>query len=294
MKILFIGNVEFSARLLKKLISLNAGIAGVITKEKSRFNADHCDLSMLAKKENIPFLCVDNINTDEVVSWIKKISPDVGYCFGFSQLLDNRFLSIFPEGVIGYHPAALPQNKGRHPIVWALALGLDKTASTFFCMTEKADAGDIISQEWVDIRYEDDAQILYDKLSDLAVQQIEKIHHAGVVKAVKKAVQDPAISNNWRKRSQKDGEIDFRMSSKAIYNLVRSLTHPYIGAHVIFKGREVKVWKVREEQCLLPNIESGKVLAVEEGQVLVKCYDGAVRLIEHEFVEQLLIGEYVL
>lgn len=35
-------------------------------------------------------------------------------------------------GVLGYHPAKLPQNRGRHPLIWALALGLKKSASTFF------------------------------------------------------------------------------------------------------------------------------------------------------------------
>ena len=30
-------------------------------------------------------------------------------------------------GVIGYHPAELPKNRGRHPLIWALVLGLKKT-----------------------------------------------------------------------------------------------------------------------------------------------------------------------
>jgi methionyl-tRNA formyltransferase len=40
------------------------------------------------------------------------------------------------------------------------------------------------------------------------------------------------------------------MSRRAIYNLVRALTHPYIGAHLIYKGEEIKVWRVKEEQML--------------------------------------------
>jgi len=41
-------------------------------------------------------------------------------------------LGIAPLGVVGFHPAALPANRGRHPLIWALFLGLKKTASTFF------------------------------------------------------------------------------------------------------------------------------------------------------------------
>ena len=50
-------------------------------------------------------------------------------------------------GILGYHPSLLPFNRGRHPIIWALALGLKETGSTFFFMDENADTGDIVSQK---------------------------------------------------------------------------------------------------------------------------------------------------
>ena len=51
-----------------------------------------------------------------------------------------------PLGVISSHPAALPANRGRHPILWALVLGLAETASTFLGMDDVADSCDDISQ----------------------------------------------------------------------------------------------------------------------------------------------------
>ena len=74
---------------------------------------------------------------------------------------------------MGYHPASLPENRGRHPIIWALALGLKKSASTFFFMEEGADDGDILSQKEFEILYEDDAKSLYEKVTDMALNQIE-------------------------------------------------------------------------------------------------------------------------
>ena len=66
-------------------------------------------------------------------------------------------MAIPPRGVIGYHPAALPANRGRHPIIWALVLGLSEIASTFFRMDTGADTGPIIDQEPVPIDDDDDA-----------------------------------------------------------------------------------------------------------------------------------------
>lgn len=77
-----------------------------------------------------------DINDNSSVKFIRECNPDIIYCFGWSQLIKSEILNIPKLGVIGNHPAELPKNRGRHPIIWALALGLKQTASTFFIMNE--------------------------------------------------------------------------------------------------------------------------------------------------------------
>ena len=79
--------------------------------------------------------------------WIQDLNPDLIFCLGWSSLLKRSTLDIPKFGVIGYHPSLLPKNKGRHPIIWALALGLKETGSTFFLMNEGVDTGKIINQK---------------------------------------------------------------------------------------------------------------------------------------------------
>ena len=104
-----------------------------------------------------------------------ELGPDAIYCFGWSHLLSQEVLRAAPLGCVGYHPALLPWNRGRHPIIWALALGLSQTGSTFFLMDEGADTGDILSQRTVPIEDEDDAGTLYEKLKAVACNQTEEI-----------------------------------------------------------------------------------------------------------------------
>ena len=101
--------------------------------------------------------------------------------------------------------------------------------------------------------------------------------------------------NSWRKRGKSDGQIDWRMSSKAIYNLVRSLTHPYIGAHFVHDGSEYSVWKVQElTDKGFENIEPGKIIQINtDGTVDVKVFDGIIRLVDFDKV-QLKEGDYLL
>lgn len=292
MRIVFIGAVEFSKKMLLKLMALNADIAGVITKEESKLNADFVNLVPLCEKNKIPYRYVADLNQPDVIEWVKNVEPDIVFCFGWSSLIKKEFLSIAPRGVIGFHPAALPQNRGRHPIVWALALGLEKTASTFFFMDEGADSGDILSQKEIVIT-DDDARTLYEKVTDTALAQLTDFLPRLESNTYNRMPQDHSLSNYWRKRTERDGEIDFRMTSRAIYNLVRALTRPYIGAHVDYMGKPIKVWRAKEAGFGPKNIEYGKVLDVKNKEITVKCYDGAVVLVEHEFEKLPQIGEYL-
>lgn len=297
MKIIIIGTVIFSLRVLEKLIDMHANVIGVCTKEYSKYNTDFADLAPMCRAYNIPCFFIKNINDPDCVDWIKHLQPDVIFCVGLSQLIKKEILSIPKIGVIGYHPALLPKNRGRHPIIWALALGLEKTGSTFFFMDEGADSGDILSQESVAIQYTDDAAGLYDKLDALALKQIEDflpmLSDGSYKKILKK--QNNLEANTWRKRGMPDGQIDFRMTSFAIYNLVRALTHPYVGAHIIYNETIVKVWKA-EEVFLhkdISNIEPGKVLDAASDGIAVKTYDGAIKLLEHGFIDLPKVGDYL-
>ncbi|WP_462111236.1 formyltransferase family protein [Campylobacter concisus] len=293
MKILFIGTVEFSYKALKKLIELNAEIVGVCTKNKSDFNSDFADLTPLCKQADVPIKYVDDVNSSENIEWVRGLNPDIIFCFGWSNLIKKDLLGLPKMGVVGYHPALLPKNRGRHPLIWALALGLNISGSTFFFMTEGADDGDILSQEKVEILYEDDAKSLYDKVSNIALRQIETFLPKLQNNSFEIIKQNNDLANVWRKRGRTDGKIDFRMTSRAIYNLVRALTKPYVGAHVEYNGQDISIWKVEEVEFDQSNIEFGKVLENNGKSFIVKTYDKAIRIIDHDFKELPKVGEYL-
>jgi methionyl-tRNA formyltransferase len=293
MKILFIGSVDFSYRALKKIIDLKGNIIGVCTKNASEFNSDFCDLAPLCISNNIPYRYVSNINSKKTVEWIKSLKPDIIFCFGWSFLLKKKILETAPMGVVGYHPTKLPENRGRHPLIWALILGLEKSASTFFFMEEGADDGDILSQEDFIITYEDDSISLYNKVSNIALRQITDFLPLLKNRSFTKVKQNNVSSNLWRKRGEKDGLIDFRMSSRAIYNLVRALTKPYVGAHIIYNGETIHIWRVKELMLSRENIEPGKILEVNQNSILVKTYDGAIEILDHDFSNSPKVGEYL-
>tara|TARA_Y100000817_G_scaffold195017_1_gene152530 strand:- start:14424 stop:15308 length:885 start_codon:yes stop_codon:yes gene_type:complete len=282
MKIILIGTVEFSKEMLETLIENNSKIEAVITSNDSKINSDYYDLKPLCIKNDIPCHVTDDINSNRTIGLIKSYEADVIYCFGWSRLLKKDLISLPPLGVIGYHPTELPNNRGRHPIIWALVLGLKETASTFFIMNEEADSGDIVSQVKVKIDGSDNATSLYKKLSSTAREQVIEITNNLKQLDAIKVKQNNLKSNIWRKRSKKDGMIDWRMSAESIHNLVRGLSSPYPGAHFEFMQKEYKVWETQIMKLEnIQNIEPGKVLDIgEDGNPIIMCGDQCIKLLQ--------------
>ena len=286
LKVAFIGCVQFSYELLKTILDLpHVQVTAVVTKKQSPFNADFVSLAPLAEQYGIPCLNLEAKEQRDIAQWLNRYTFDTIFCFGWSHLLPKTVLDMPKYGVIGYHPAALPRNRGRHPIIWALALGLEETASTFFVMDEGADSGDIIDQRRVVIDGEDNAATLYRKLLETAKEQVKSFSldmQSGVLKRIP---QDHSQANYWRKRSKRDGQIDWRMTAVTIHNLVRALHPPYPGAHCLFEDQEIKIWETRVEDDLpsTRHFEPGKILKVENGEIIVKCGQGCLRIVRHQF-----------
>jgi methionyl-tRNA formyltransferase len=293
MRILYIGLNDFSYHCLQAVIAGGGKVVAILTKKSSDFNADFRDLSPLARKYNIPIYCIKDINSDKSFNIVRKCNPDVIFCFGWSQIIKDRILELPCLGVIGVHPAKLPYNRGRHPLIWALALGLNNSALTFFRMDDGSDTGDIISQRPFKITYEDNAATLYEKIKSLASRQIREFMpklEKGTIKYIKQNIK---LGNWWRRRDEQDGAIDWRMSSWAIYNLVRALTCPYVGAHCYYEGNPIKIWQVREIGLRKANVEPGKVISRKGNRVVVKTYDSAVEILKHDFSNLPKAGEYL-
>ena len=297
MRVGFIGCVNSSAVALQALLDMPQDlveVVGLITRRASTFNADFHDLAPIALQHQLPVLLQEDAPEDsDQAAWLGALAPDLVFCVGWSRLLGPRVLGVAPRGVVGYHPAALPANRGRHPLIWALALGLDETASSFFMMRADADSGAIVHQHRIVIAAAADAATLYAQVLAAIPMQLGLIVRGLADGSLQPRPQDESLANHWRKRSAADGRIDWRMTASSVNNLVRALARPYPGADILCGGQTVKIWRCAVVDAGRPNDEPGKVLAVDGREVTVKCGLGSVRLTEHDFVSLPLKGSYL-
>jgi methionyl-tRNA formyltransferase len=135
MRLVFIESVLFSRTVLATLKDMpGIEITGIVTRCSSPHGSDFVSLTDDADTMQAPCLEADDTSTEDLARWIRAKEPDAIFYIGWNRILPADILDIPPRGVIGYHPAALPDNRGRHPIIWALARGLTQTTSTFFSL----------------------------------------------------------------------------------------------------------------------------------------------------------------
>lgn len=76
-------------------------------------------------------------------------------------------------GGIGYHPSLLPMHRGRDAVRWAILMGDRVTGGTVYRLSNRMDGGNILAQEHVFIRPDDDADGLWRRdLAPLGVRLI--------------------------------------------------------------------------------------------------------------------------
>lgn len=282
MKILFIGCVKSSFHFLKAVYEqTSAEIVGVVTKVESNYNADHVSLHPFCEENNIDW--IDYKDSDQLLYWIKEKNPDIIYCFGWSYLLPREVYEFPKLGAVGYHPTLLPKNRGRHPIIWTIALGLKETGSTFFYLSDLPDSGDILSQEKLSLEENETANTLYEKLLKIGKQQVIKLTNELIEGTLSPTIQDTNKATYWRKRGKLDGKIDWRMSSSSILNLINALSKPYVGSYFDYDNTEIKVWKAEKvESNNMKNSIPGEIIDVGDNFFIVKTADQLLKVIDYE------------
>jgi len=279
MRIAFIGAVEFSRHCLSEILRNHGDVAGVFTLDpaKAGRHSDFADLTPLAKQHALAIHYVNNINDPSAIEAMHAAKPDVIFVFGWSQLIGEAIRSVAP--CIGTHPALLPRNRGRHPIIWSLIYGLKESGLTFFHLDAGADSGDILWQQPFTITDDDDAGTLLKKIEQLAGEAIGEFLPQLAAGTAPRIPQDHSLANYWRKRTKDDGEIHWEQPAREIHNLIRALTRPYPGAHTHLEAEPVLVWKSRLTSQRA-SAEPGTILKCDDSGCFVATGDGTLELLE--------------
>ncbi|MEK7688705.1 MAG: methionyl-tRNA formyltransferase [Deltaproteobacteria bacterium] len=280
LRIVFMGTPEFAVPSLKALIGLGEDVAAIITqpdKPKGRGKKlTTPPVREAALKYNIPVFQPEKIKDEPFITAIRNFFPDVIAVVAYGKILPKAILDIPPKGCINVHASILPKYRGAAPINWAIINGEKETGITTMLLDEGMDTGDMLLTEKVEIRNDDTASSLHDRLkyigADLLIKTIKGIKS----ETIRPIPQDDSQATYAPMLKKEDGRIDWTMKTEEIKNLIRGL-NPWPGAYTRWDGKQIKIFKaeveagVKEEPGTVINISTeGIFVATGKGILLIK------------------------
>jgi UDP-4-amino-4-deoxy-L-arabinose formyltransferase/UDP-glucuronic acid dehydrogenase (UDP-4-keto-hexauronic acid decarboxylating) len=217
----------------------------------------------IAAKYHIPVYAPMDINHPIWVDKIKELRPEILFSFYHRQLIRAEILDIPKAGCLNLHGSLLPKYRGRAPINWVLINGERETGVTLHYMTPRADDGDIVAQEKIEIGEDDTAMTLYRKAAQTAERLLDEILPHIMEGSTPRIPQDPLQATAFGRRRPEDGEIQWMKTAREVRNLVRAVTKPFPGAFSFIGGRKCFFWQVQEGPLGEASYLPGTIMSVE-------------------------------
>jgi methionyl-tRNA formyltransferase len=272
-------------------------MVGVVTPEKKPIDvqATYQPLLQLAEKNKIPTFQTSDINSEETIKSLSKLSPDLAIVAGWSKIISKEVLDIPKKGTVGLHSAMLPKGRGGAPVNWSIIHDEPEIGITLYYLDGGVDSGDIVSQRAVKINDTDDVKSVFEKLTLVAKEMVVTAVSFIEDGTAPRKKQDLKEATYRPRRYPDDGLIIWEKKSRDLFNWIRALTHPYPGAFTYRNRKKLFVWK--SELIDLPGGKwsPGGVVEVKEGRGMVaKTGDGTILLtqVQEEGKSEMRADEY--
>ncbi|MDT4011644.1 methionyl-tRNA formyltransferase [Staphylococcus simulans] len=244
-RIIFMGTPDFSTKVLEMLIAKEDVIA-VVTQPDRPVGRKRVmtppPVKEVALQNRIEVYQPEKISQSEDLQTLIDLKPDLIVTAAFGQILPKALLDAPRLGAINVHASLLPKYRGGAPIHQAIIDGEKETGVTIMYMAPKLDAGDIISQQAIDIEANDDVGSMHDKLSflgaDLLAKTLPDIIN-GTNERIEQNEEEATFASNI---SREDERIDWSKSAQDIYNHIRGLS-PWPVAYTKLDDKNVKLYQ---------------------------------------------------
>ena len=278
MRIVFMGTPDFAVPSLNALADAGHEICGVFTqpdKPKNRgMRLQPSPVKEFSLSAGIPVFQPVKMRDGEAMGILQELSPELIVVAAYGKILPPDILSLPRLGCVNVHSSLLPKYRGAAPINWAILNGENETGVTIMYMAEGLDTGDILAQEATQIRIEENAAQLFERLANigakLLVETVEQLG-TGSVKAIP---QDDSLSCYAPMLSKELSPMDWSKTARQLHDQVRGL-YPWPSATAVLDGVRCKILRTS-----LPEMHTGQapgiVLQADKRGLKISCGDGGV------------------
>ena len=273
------GTPLFAVPILKSLYEKNYIIPTVYTqppkKSQRGQKINKSPIQIAAEDYNIDCRTPRTLkeNKDEY-EYLKQLDLDLVIVVAYGQIIPKEFLNLAKKGFINVHASLLPKWRGAAPIQRSI-MNLDKeTGISIMRIGEKLDTGPVCNNYRVEIKDNDNAEIISNKLSILASEKIIENVDSILKDKLIFIEQDDLKATYASKIEKSEGEIQWNDNAESIIGKINGL-YPSPGAFFIFKEERYKILKAEL------GTKSGEIGKVMTSDLEIGCGDQkSIKVIE--------------
>lgn len=290
MKVIFLGTPEFAIPSLEA-INKEYEVVGVVTQpDKPTGRSGKLTPSPVKQKAlelGLEVFQFGKIRKDGVEP-LKKLNADIMVTCAYGQILSKEVLELTPNGVFNVHGSLLPKYRGASPIQWSIINGEKVTGITILKSDVGVDDGPVILQKELEIKEDETAGELFERLSYLGAECIIKALKQLEDKSIKYVAQDNEKATVCKMFKSDFGLLDFSKDAQDLVNLVRGL-NPSPIAYFKLDENVYKVYKAKAfDKSYLDNfgvdyssLKMGEIaLSKAKMGLFIKCNDGYISVLE--------------
>lgn len=279
MKIFLIGAADLVHRLFLALDLNGLGVTACISHSSGDLDQSQPLLKQLLESKGIPYKC-SNTFSDAEADFVAAHPADVAFAIHCRTVISEKYLSLFPKGVLVTHASALPQFRGFSPLNWAILLGKKQFHISLFRAVRDLDAGPVLIQRAYELAPNASFPSHWELL--VAEQVAIFLQYAQYPKNFEPgAIQNESNATYCCARTPEDGEINFQKTATEIDAHIRSLGSPFPYAFTYHKGTK---WNIVKSRVKIPGTcpryvgaVPGRVVCTSVGnRVEVLCGDGSI------------------
>jgi methionyl-tRNA formyltransferase len=297
MKAVFFTSGPFGSRLFEDFFTYipETVLVTLPAKKKGRGQVlSGNDAEKLGRAKGVEVITQSDIRTPDFLAKIQGLSPDLLITADYGKIIPRSILQVPRIAAVNVHPSLLPRYRGATPIRAVLLDGESLTGVTLQTMSDKIDAGSIISQGELTITEDDDFGTLSEKL--LIQARLLLAEFVKRLPAFNERPQDESLATYCTKPGEGDTTTDFQGSARLVRNRIRAFS-PRPGITVKLRNRLVKILKAAVcEQPAGTNAQlAGTILVCgKEGLIVQTSPDAlALELIQPENGKPMLVKDFI-
>ena len=277
-KIIFMGTPFFAVPILKSLYQNGYPISVVYTqppqKSQRGQKINKSPVQGISETLNLEFRTPVSLkNNKNEYEYLKELNADIAIVVAYGQIIPKEILTLTRKGFINIHASLLPKWRGAAPIQRSI-MNLDKqTGISIMKINEKLDTGPVCNSYKLDIKDNDNAEIISERLSVLAAEKILDNVDEILENKLEFKEQLHKGATYANKIEKSEGKIDWNNSAESIVGKINGL-YPSPGAWFIYNGERYKVLKAEIANGV------GKAGAVLDDYLEICCNDKSIKIIE--------------